>query len=599
MRVSFVVILLLFAHNFLNAKDFKGAEYRTKQSYTYGRFEANYKSPYREGVLASFFTYHDGGISWNEIDIEIMGRYDNDVQFNTITPGQTNHVRHQFVDFNPHLDFHTYAFEWTPDYVAWFIDGEEVYRQTGAHISTLNLPQKIMMNIWNPVYENWAGKWNPDILPSFAYYDWVSYYSYTPGAGSYGTGNNFTHQWTDNFDSWDQSRWDKATHTFGGNNCDFIRENAVFNDGKLILCLTDAVNIGYIDKKAPNLLWARAYDNGVLASFTEELDKLSAESKSNYIISNAAIDSIKLLEDEKNVFLYSSNINLSGGFNLIVLSMKDKANPPNTMPARAVPVILPSALKFPIKINIGGQAVNDFIGDTEFKETTEYGYMDGQNTVFPSSLHTNNTEYDYVYRSERYGLAAYKIRVPPGSYSATLMFAENYFTQTGRRIFDVYVEGKRVIDNLDIFSQLGTNYAYELKAENILCLDGIIDIHFSSEIENPLINGIIVENNTTGFLEEDMNHFNSFALEQNYPNPFNGATKIGFSIKEESAVQLKIFNVTGKIVYSENLGTFAQGKHEIQWHAKSNLGISLNSGVYIYSLENGKHTLAKKLILLN
>ena len=74
-------------------------------------------------MLASFFTYYDGGTGvqdWNEIDIEILGRYNNDVQFNIITPGQMDHVHHQFVNFNPHLDFHTYAIEWTPDYV--FVD---------------------------------------------------------------------------------------------------------------------------------------------------------------------------------------------------------------------------------------------------------------------------------------------------------------------------------------------------------------------------------------------------------------------------------------------------------------------------------------------
>ncbi len=50
------------------------------------------------------------------------------------------------------------------------------------------------MNIWNPLYENWAGVFNPEALPAFAYYDWVSYYSYTPGTGNYGTENNFTHR---------------------------------------------------------------------------------------------------------------------------------------------------------------------------------------------------------------------------------------------------------------------------------------------------------------------------------------------------------------------------------------------------------------------
>src|SRR5690606_11530823 len=199
----FLLILVVSSELCLVAKDFKGAELRTTLSYTYGRFETRLKSAYREGMLSSFFTYYDGGggiSNWNEIDIEVMGRYYDNVQFNTITPGQVNHTGHKPMLNSPHLDYHTYAFEWTPNYVAWFVDGEEVLRQTGAHIATLNKPQKIMMNIWNPIYENWAGVFNAEALPAFAYYDWVSYYAYTPDTRTYGTEDNFTTIWTDNFD---------------------------------------------------------------------------------------------------------------------------------------------------------------------------------------------------------------------------------------------------------------------------------------------------------------------------------------------------------------------------------------------------------------
>jgi len=181
------------------AKSYKGAELRTKMSYTYGRFEARIKSTPREGILTSLFTYHDGDVvaNWNEIDIEIMGRYEYDVQFNTITPGQVNHVGRRVLQTSPHREFHTYAIEWTPTAVAWFVDGQEVYRQSGSHIQTLNKSQKLMMNIWNPEAPNWAGEWNEKVLPAFAYYDWASYASYTPGTGTTGTGNDFTPVWRD------------------------------------------------------------------------------------------------------------------------------------------------------------------------------------------------------------------------------------------------------------------------------------------------------------------------------------------------------------------------------------------------------------------
>jgi hypothetical protein len=49
----------------------------------------------------------------------------------------------------------------------------------------------------------------------------------------------------DNFNFFDQSRWQKATHTWNGNNSQFVQENAVLEEGYLILCLTDNLTSGY------------------------------------------------------------------------------------------------------------------------------------------------------------------------------------------------------------------------------------------------------------------------------------------------------------------------------------------------------------------
>src|SRR6056297_1383094 len=99
-----ILVLSLFCGTIFG-KTYKGAEYRTHDAFTYGRFEVSYKSSIGPGHTSTFFTYHElggeGTAAWNEIDIEILGRYDNDVQFNPITPGQQSHVYHQQVDFDP------------------------------------------------------------------------------------------------------------------------------------------------------------------------------------------------------------------------------------------------------------------------------------------------------------------------------------------------------------------------------------------------------------------------------------------------------------------------------------------------------------------
>ncbi len=605
MKTKLQLIILLFLFSIpldLFANIFKGAEYRTKLSYTYGRFEVRMKSSYREGMLSSFFTYYDGGGgigNWNEIDIEIMGRYYDNVQFNTITPNQTNHVSHKPMLTSPHLDYHTYAFEWTPQYVAWFIDDVEVLKQTGAHIQTLTLPQKIMMNIWNPLFENWAGIFNPDALPAFSYYDWVSYYSYTPGTGNYGTGNNFTHDWTDNFDSWDTNRWDKATHTFNGNGCDFIQENAVFIDGKLVLCLTNNTNIGYIDLQPPVLIWARASNNKVLVMFSEELDQTTAEDISNYVISSVTINSATLQPDLKSVELSVSGLIIPSTKSLVVLSMKDDTPIPNVMSAKATTIIMPQTLTFPIKINCAGPAALDYLADIGWAKNTEFGFLDGTSANYPSSLQISGTDEDVIFQSDRWAMVTYKVRLPNGSYNVKLMFAENYFDSAGSRIFDIYLEQSQVFENLDIYSQVGKNAACIKEFTDIQVSDGILDIQFAEKIDNAFINGIVITPSTTGLIDEENIGLDDFKVEQNYPNPFNGKTIIKYSLSLPDNLSFRIHNILGEQIYFEDLGYIQSGKHQLNIDTISILENPLPSGVYIYSFTGSKKQEARKFVLLN
>jgi hypothetical protein len=598
MKNSLKFLLLTFALlvSSISAKDFKGAEFRTKQSYLYGRFEVSLKSTYREGVLASFFTYNDnmtGLDQWNEIDIEIMGRYKNDVQFNTITPNQTNHVSRYPTNFNPHTAFHTYAFEWTPNYVAWFIDGVEVFRQTGAHIQTLNRSQKLMMNIWNPTAANWAGQWSTDVLPAFAYYDWVKYYTYTPGSGNYGTGNNFSLSWSDEFDYWNTARWEKGTHTFGGNGCDFTAENAVITNSNLILCLTDAINLGYTDVRPPIFVNARVLNQKVIATFSEELSEVTSQNTANYMMVGATVTSATLLPDFKSVELTVTGWDFTSQINLLVMNVKDRFN--NSVTPRALTVLPQKVWTYPLKINCGGSAVLGYLADQEWNLASDYGYMDGSAGVFPASLQINGTDEDEIYRTERYDAASFHVYLPRGAYKVKLMFAENYFNATGKRIFDVYVENSRVLQNFDIFATVGMNTAYIKEINNVQVDDGWLDIQFAGLIDNPLIDGIVIEPQASGVEEGDLSSPKFFILGQNYPNPFNGQTTITFSVNSPDSYKFSLHNAIGETVMVRDLGFLGTGNYSLPLNSKN----FTSSGVYFYTLGASKAIETKKLVLLN
>jgi hypothetical protein len=408
-----IVVILLGVVGSLPAKSYKGAELRTRDTFLYGRFEVRMKSAEGSGLLSSFFTYHDTPnvpAQWNEIDIEILGQYSDQIQYNIITQGQINHVVNKIVRFNPHQAFHVYAIEWTPDYVAWNVDGFEIYREVGSHVQQLIYQPKNMMNIWPPDYPNWVGPFDPSILPVFAFYDWVKYYEYTPGEG-----DNFTLLWEDNFVNWNQVRWEKGTHTWYGNNSDFITQNAVFQDGYLVLCLTDSINVGYsgdpitdVDVDAPYVVWARAYHDHVKILFSEEVDPVTAEDINNYQLLLLTINNATLLNDNRTVRLESTNLDPNQLYTLIVSGINDLAQPPNTMGTQVLLTIKP--LLIPIQIDAGGNGVQNYLNEQIWTEALEYGYTGGDIINLPDTLQINNTNEDEVFRTELRNLTFYQVR---------------------------------------------------------------------------------------------------------------------------------------------------------------------------------------------
>ena len=588
-------------NNLLFSKNYKGAEYRTKESFVYGRFEVRYKPARKEGVVSSFFTYHEftSQTGWNEIDIEFIGRNDNHVQFNIITPNQKFHIRNQYLDFDPYLEFHDYAFEWTPDYVAYFVDGNEVWKTQGEFVSMLKYPQKIMMNIWNPVYTNWVGTWNDAYLPAIAEYDYISYSSFTPDSGNYGTNNNFTLQWKDELDYFDENRWEKATHTFGGNQADFIEENAVFsNSSSLYLCLTDEVNLGYVDKIKPTLLYAREnYDNSITCMFSEEIDSVSAINKSNYTIPGLSISEIEFQKDKRSVKIISSNFDTTLTYNVIVNNIADKFG--NKTQLKAVTIIKIDKLNFPIKINVGGAAVGDYLADQEWSQNVEYGYQMGDVKNWSSSIVIAGTEEQEIYHSERKGLLAYKVRVPNGNYSVKLLFADKADTVVGQRAFDIYVEGELIKEKLDLISEVGRNTAYELFAD-VNVTDEKIDIYFCDYVDSAFVNAIIITPIPDGIQQSETKNEMKFFLEQNFPNPFNPSTKIKYTLKNldynltaNSNVRLEVYDILGRKIKTLVDKEVKDGEYEIIFD-----GSQLASGIYLYKLAYNNYSQTRKLMLL-
>jgi hypothetical protein len=69
-------------------------------------------------------------------------------------------------------------------------------------------------------------------------------------------------------------------------------------------------------------------------------------------------------------------------------------------------------------------------------------------------------------------------------------------------------------------------------------------------------------------------------LNANYPNPFNPSTRISFTLEEPAEVVLTVFDISGRQIMQENLGTKQAGLHSEEVNLEG-----LTSGMYIYEVE--------------
>ena len=606
MKTSFnYIFIVFFAMNLIVGRQYFGGELRTKDSFLYGRFEARLKSAQGDGLVSSFFTYQDelinGGHIWNEIDIEVLGRWSNIVNMNTITPGQSSHLRESLIkDLNAHSDFNDYAFEWTPNYVAWFINGKEYYRQdlpTHTYIATLRHPQKIMMNLWVPVYEDWVGKWNEDIIPRFAYYDNVSYYEHTPGTGSHGTGNNFTLKWNDEFDSFDSSRWEKATHTFSGNRVKFEPGNVVFKDGKMILCLTYGNAFGYQDSIKPKALYGYKTNDIVTIRFSEELDSLSAINNQNYRINNVQISQIRLDEDLRTISLATTGITSDKNHRISLSGINDLFG--NTIENQILVIVNSNPVNLPFKVNVGGENSNGFLKDKFWwYDYEDYGHLNGNHQII-NNIDIKNTSLDKVYSSSAERIAVYRVRIDPGVYDITLMFSDNHYNPN-ERSFDVIVEGSLKITDLDVSREVGKNSALEKKITYVPVTDGVLDIHFDLNLygqgyaaAGPFLNGLIVEQTSGLGVKNDEGSPSTFKLGEAFPNPFNNNITIPIKTNIDQSLTVDIVDALGKQVDILIRNKAIKSELSLQWDAKN-----FSTGTYFIRAITDEQIQIKKVSLV-
>jgi len=82
---------------------------------------------------------------------------------------------------------------------------------------------------------------------------------------------------------------------------------------------------------------------------------------------------------------------------------------------------------------------------------------------------------------------------PGSSWSVTLYFVEHFWSAAGGRVFNVIINGNEVLTDFDIFADAGGQYiAVQHTFTTTANSSGQVVVQFVSGVDNPLVNGIVV-----------------------------------------------------------------------------------------------------------
>ncbi len=94
-----------------------------------------------------------------------------------------------------------------------------------------------------------------------------------------------------------------------------------------------------------------------------------------------------------------------------------------------------------------------------------------------------------------------------------------------------------------------------------------------------------------------------FQLAQNYPNPFNPSTRIEYTLAQPAEVNVRVFDLAGRLVTTLEARTRPAGTFALTWDGRNAAGTAVASGTYLYRLEaqtvDGRHlSQTRSMVLL-
>jgi alpha-glucosidase (family GH31 glycosyl hydrolase) len=145
--------------------------------------------------------------------------------------------------------------------------------------------------------------------------------------------------------------------------------------------------------------------------------------------------------------------------------------------------------------------------------------------------------------------------------------------------------GLELYADLSMLLAAGSGWAYDATHKQILVLNNENTDRFAS-IDVFGYDGYTSVTDTPQIPDQ-------MTLLQNYPNPFNPSTRIKVRLDQKRDIQLRIYDVSGRLIKTVFKGTKTAGEHVFLFHSEQ-----LASGTYFYILEAKGFRQSRKMILL-
>jgi beta-glucanase (GH16 family) len=143
-------------------------------------------------------------------------------------------------------------------------------------------------------------------------------------------------------------------------------------------------------------------------------------------------------------------------------------------------------------VNVGGPAYTASDGTSYVAETSVEGGTVGRIEAIKGS------QDPVLYKTYRVGDIRIEHPVANGTYDITFHFAEPETIERDERVFDAFVEGNRVIDDLDVmlFRDGKVRSALTVTVPDVDVSDGTLDVHFEASDMQPVLSALQIRKKT-------------------------------------------------------------------------------------------------------